>query len=149
MIKPLVDESAFDVELDGLDRLLRDGVACLGFSGPMAEHSIARRTIDLRGISVSVISLGEPDDMKDHDLVLAAPLYGVDVHSPHALEFLFEINLANTLAGAGAFGRDKEGNLLLLKAMRSAQLDGTSLAAHMQWMVALVESVRDELRKIH
>ena len=149
MMKPVSVGSAFGIERDGLDQLLRDGVECLGFSGIAAEHSIARRTIDLRGISVSVISLGEAHEMTDHDLVLAASLYGVDVHSPHALEFLFEINLANTLAGAGAFGRDREGNLLLLKAMRSTQLDGMSLAAHMQWMVALVESVRDELRKIH
>jgi hypothetical protein len=131
------------------ERLLRDGVAYLGLPQAAIEHSVARRAIDLRGVHVSMIALGAADEMTDHDLVLAAPLNGVDARSPHALEFLFEINLANTLAGAGAFGRDREGNLLLLKAMRSNQLDGMALAAHVQWMVALVESVRDELRRIH
>lgn len=134
---------------EDLERLLLDGLACLGFSGLVAEHSLARRTIDLRGVPISVIAIEEVDELADHDFVLAAPMYGVEASVPEALEFLFEINLANALAGAGAFGRDKEGNLLLLKAMRSDKLDGMTLAAHMQWMVALVESVRDELRKLH
>lgn len=149
MMKPGSTADGFDTVPDDFENLLRDGVACLGLSGIDAEHSITKRTIDLRGVSISVISLRETDEMRDHDLVLAARLYGIDVRSPGTLEFLFEINLANTLAGAGAFGRDQQGDLLLLKAMRSAQLDGMSLAAHMQWMVALVESVRDELRNIH
>lgn len=149
MIKPESDGSGFTSTHADFERLLREGIECLGFSGPVAEHSVARRTVDLRGVAVSVISLGEPQDMHDNDIVLAAQLYGAETQSPHALEFLFEINLANTLAGAGAFGRDSEGNLLLLKAMRCHELNGMTLAAHMQWMVALIESVREELRRIH
>jgi len=148
----LNDGSGYTAPREGrttIESLLREGVEYLGMSASAIEHSVAMRMIDLRGVHVSMIPLVKDDEMNEHDLVLAAPLSGVHVRSQQALEFLFEINLANMLAGAGAFGCDKEGNLLLLKAMRSNQLDGMALAAHVQWMVALVESVRDELRRLH
>lgn len=132
-----------------LNGLLRDGVTCLGLSSAHAERLIAERMIEISGVNVSVIALVETEEFTDHDLVLAASLADVDARSPHVIEFLFEINLANALAGAGAFGRDSQGQVLLLKSMHTAQLDGMTLAAHIQWMAALVVSVRDELRKLH
>ncbi|PLZ00299.1 hypothetical protein CY652_21900 [Burkholderia sp. WAC0059] len=132
-----------------LDGLLRDGALCLGFSERDAERSVAERSVEVAGVNVSVIPLRDADEFSENDVVLAAPLPGVDAHSQHAIEFLFEINLANALAGGGAFGRDAQGQILLLKAMRTEQLDGVTLAAHLQWMAALVASVREELGRLH